>query len=256
MQIEVSLIIFGKKYMKIISWNVNSIRVRVEHFLHLIKKYNPDILLLQETRVEDIKFPFECFEETGYNIEIFGQKGRNGVAIFSKYPIEEVRKDFCEEARYIDAFSGGIYIASVYVPNGQFVNSDQYYYKLDFINGLCDRFFQFKDEFFIAGGDFNITPFPSDAYDHTATGITCSQQEREALKKIRDIGFIDLLSDKGYTWWDYRSLSFKKNLGLRIDHFYSSSKMQNLFLNGDVLKNIRSLTKSSDHAPIICEIQK
>lgn len=242
--------------MKIASWNVNSIRVRLESFNYLIQQYDPDIILMQETRVEDSKFPFDYFEDTLYNIEILGMKARNGVAIFSKYPIEEVRKDFSEDARYISAFIGGIYIANVYVPNGTAIDSTQYYYKLDFIKGLRDRFLELKDEVFIAGGDFNVTPHKNDAWDPKAEGITCSPKEREALKLIRDAGFIDMLPDKGYTWWDYRNFGNARSHGLRLDHFYFSPKAYPLFSRGDVLRDVRGLVRPSDHAPIICEITK
>lgn len=242
--------------MKIVSWNVNSIRVRLESFNYLVREYDPDIILMQETRVEDSKFPFEYFEDTPYNIEILGMKARNGVAILSKYLIEDVRKDFSEDARYISCFIDGIYITNVYVPNGTEIDSSPYYYKLDFIQRLRDRFLELKDEIFIAGGDFNVTPYQKDAWDPKADGITCSPREREALKLIRDAGFTDMLPDKGFTWWDYRRFALEKNRGLRLDHFYFSTKACELFLYGEVLKDIRNLERPSDHAPIICEIKR
>jgi exodeoxyribonuclease-3 len=240
--------------MKIISWNVNSIRARIDHFRSVAKEYNPDIFLLQETRVEDSIFPADYLEDLGYNIAIKGQKGRNGVAIFSKHLLEDVKSDFCEEARYIEAFTGGIYVASIYVPNGQFIDSEQYRYKLDFLNDLVDRFLVFHDEIFVAGGDFNVTPYPSDSYDIKNEGLLCSPRERNAIRQIREAGFKDALEDKGFTWWDYRHVAFKKNLGLRIDQFYLSPGAQNAFVDGDVLRDVRALPRPSDHAPIICEI--
>jgi exodeoxyribonuclease-3 len=240
--------------MKIISWNVNSIRARLGHFVHVAKKYNPDIFLLQETRVDDALFPRDFLDDLGYNMEIRGQKGRNGVAILSKYALEEVKTDFCEEARYMQTFTGGIFVVCVYVPNGQSVGSEQYYYKLDFLADLKDRFLDFKDEIFIAGGDFNVAPHPRDACDTSYDGIACSLMEREAISKIPEAGFKDALEDKGYTWWDYRMASFKRNIGLRIDQFYLSPKAQGLFIDGTVLKDVRALEKASDHAPIVCEI--
>jgi exodeoxyribonuclease-3 len=241
--------------MKIISWNVNSIRVRLDHFLCVTKKYSPDIFLLQETRVDDHAFPREYLDDIGYNIEIFGQKGRNGVAIFSKYPLEEVKTDFCEEARYIEALTGGIFVASIYVPNGQSLDSEQYYYKLDFIKDLKERFLQFKNEIFVAGGDYNVAPYKNDALNESAyAGIACSPPERDAIREIRDAGFYDVLADKGFTWWDYRAKSFSRNIGMRLDHFYLSPKANEIFGGGAVLKDIRALEKPSDHAPIICEI--
>jgi len=242
--------------MKIISWNINSIRVRVEQLIAVAKEYNPDVILLQETRIEDSLFPLDYLDDLGYNVKCKGQKGRNGVAIFSKHLIEDVNSDFCEEARYIEAFTGGIYVASVYVPNGQSADSEQYYYKLDFLRDLKEKFLSFKDEIFIAGGDFNVAPSAVDSYDMRSDGITCSPRERMAISQIREAGFKDALKDKGYTWWDYRHVTaFKKDLGLRIDHFYLSQKAHDIFVDGDVLRPIRALQKPSDHAPIICELR-
>ncbi len=241
--------------MKIISWNVNSIRARIDHLIMVAKEYNPDVFLLQETRIEDSLFPLDYLDDLGYNMKCKGQKGRNGVAIFSKHIIEDMNTDFCEEARYIEAFTGGVYVTSVYVPNGQYIDSQQYCYKLDFLKDLKERFLRFKDEVFIAGGDFNVTPRPSDSCDMGADGILCSPREREAISQIRKAGFKDTLEDKGYTWWDYRHGAFRRNLGLRIDHFYLSQKAQDIFVNGEVLKSIRALQRPSDHAPIICELR-
>lgn len=246
--------------MKIVSWNVNSIRARIEHLRIIAHEYKPDVFLLQETRVEDSKFPLDLLEDLGYNISIRGEKARNGVAILSKHYIEEVKTDFCEEARYIEAFTGGIFVASVYVPNGRLVGSEHYYYKLDFLNNLKERFLRFGNELFVAGGDFNVAPYPQDACEE-ATSLSlsgdmlcCSPKEREAVKQLRDAGFSDPLYDKGFTWWDYRFGAFKRNIGLRIDQFYLSRKANELFVGGDVLKAARTLEKPSDHAPTICEI--
>lgn len=244
--------------MKIVSWNVNSIRVRVEHLRFVMQEYHPDILLLQETRVDDAEFPLNLLDDLGYNISFRGEKARNGVAIFSKYAIEEVQKGFCKEARYIEAFTGGVYVASVYVPNGRAVGADHYFYKLDFLKNLRERFMLFSGELFIAGGDFNVAPYVGDACG-SVTGrldmLCCSPPEREAIKQLRDAGFVDPLSDKGFTWWDYRFGAFKRNVGMRIDQFYLSKRANDLFLGGDVLRKARTLEKPSDHAPILCELK-
>lgn len=242
--------------MKIVSWNVNSIRARIEHLRIVAKEYEPDIFLLQETRVDNTHFPSEFLEDTKYNIAYRGEKARNGVAILSKYSIEDAKTDFCEEARYIEAFTGGIYVASIYVPNGRLVGSEHYDYKLQFLKDLKTRFLRFSNELFIAGGDFNVAPYPEDACQEAVCEDTlcCSPKERDAVKQLRDIGFSDPLRGKGFTWWDYRFGSFKRNIGLRIDQFYLSSKVNDLFIGGDVLKSARALQKPSDHAPILCEI--
>jgi exodeoxyribonuclease-3 len=226
----------------------------MENFLKIAKEYAPDIFLLQETRVEDSLFPLEYFEDLGYNVAIKGQKGRNGVAICSRHMLEEVKSDFCEEARYLEAFSGGIFIASVYVPNGQEIDTAPYYYKLDFLQKLKDKFLDFKDEIFIAGGDFNVAPRAEDVYIADYKGIAASLRERELLKAIREAGFQDILEDKGYTWWDYRHRGFLQDHGFRLDQFYLSEKAHNIFNNGDVIRSARKLERPSDHAPILCEL--
>lgn len=242
--------------MKIISWNVNSIRARMEAFLKVLYIYNPDIILLQETRVSDDSFPYSMFEDVEYNIEIFGQKGRNGVAIFSKYPIEDVKHSFSEEARYIEAFIKGAFFASVYVPNGQEINTNPYFYKLEFLKRLKDKFLEYKNEIFIAGGDYNVAPFSSDThYGENYKGLCCSDAERAAIKEIREVNFFDSLKDKGFTWWDYRSQALKKDKGYRIDQIYLSCKAYDLFLKGEVLRDVRNFPRPSDHAPLFCEIK-
>lgn len=247
----------ARKRMKIVSWNVNSVRIRANHLVFVAKECRPDVFLLQETRVDDPVFPLELFDDLGYNIVFRGEKARNGVAIFSKHAIEEVKKDFCEEARYLEAFTGGIYVASVYVPNGREIGCDYYFYKLSFLKELRERFMKFSKELFIAGGDFNVAPYVRDTCDPISDRLDmlcCSPSEREAIKQLREAGFEDPLSDKGFTWWDYRFSSFKRNIGMRIDQFYLSTKASKLFVRGDVLRDIRALEKPSDHAPILCEL--
>lgn len=241
--------------MKIISWNVNSIRARIENFLDVAKKFNPDVFLLQETRVDDPQFPFDAFSSLGYNIAIKGQKGRNGVAIFSKFRIEDVEDDFCEEARFLHAFTGGIFVTCVYVPNGQEVGAPKYYYKLEFLEKLKNKMLHLKDEIYVVGGDFNVGPYPCDIYIKGYDGIAGSELERRAIAEIRNAGFKDMLESGGYTWWSYRQRDFKLNNGFRLDHFYMPYKSQLLFLNGRVLNEVRGQEHPSDHAPIYCELK-
>lgn len=241
--------------MKIISWNVNSIRARVENFLEVAKRESPDVFLLQETRVEDALFPMEYLENLGYNVAFRGQKARNGVAIFSKYRLEEVNGGFSEEARYMEAFTGGIFVASVYVPNGHEVGAPQYFQKLGFLRNLRDKFLSFKNDIFIAGGDYNVAPYPKDIYIPAYDGIAGSEPEREAIKGLRDVGYKDPLENQGFTWWSYRRHEFKKDNGFRIDQFYLSPPAQKLFRNGKVLRYARELERPSDHAPILCELK-
>ncbi|MDR0677496.1 MAG: endonuclease/exonuclease/phosphatase family protein [Holosporaceae bacterium] len=238
--------------MKIISWNVNSIRARIDNFLIVASKEKPDIILLQETRVENSLFPREPLEELGYNIAMYGQKGRNGVAICSKYLLEEVTTDFSKEARYIEAFTGGLFVASIYVPNGQEVDTEQYFYKLDFLKKLKDKFLFFKNEIFIAGGDYNVAPYPKDIYIVGYEGIAGSPRERHAMEELRATGYLDPLENNGFTWWSYRRRDFQQDDGFRIDQFYLSPQAQKLFSSGGVLRYARGLERPSDHAPIFC----
>ena len=240
--------------MKIISWNVNSIRARVDSFLKVVDTYNPDVLLLQETRVEDSLFPREFIEECGYNVALKGQKGRNGVAICSKHILEEVNSDFCEEARYIEAFTGGVLVSSVYVPNGQEVGAEAYYYKLEFLEQLKDKFLSYRDEAFVVGGDFNVGPYPCDIYIKGYDGIAGSEPERIAIAALRNAGYEDELEKCGFTWWSYRQRGFKKDNGFRLDHFYLSQKAHQLYTDGGVLRDVREYDRPSDHAPIFCEL--
>lgn len=243
--------------MKIISWNVNSVRTRLAHLEYVVHEYRPDVFLLQETRVDDRAFPRDLLEDLGYNVAFRGEKARNGVAILSKNYLEDVKMDFCEEARYIEAFTGGIYVASIYVPNGRAVGADHYFYKLDFLRNLEARLAQMQNEIFVVGGDFNVAPYAKDACEEINCDelLCCSPKEREAVRCLRALGYTDPLSEKGFTWWDYRFGAFKRNIGLRIDQFYLSPKANELFLGGDVLKKVRALEKPSDHAPILCEIR-
>ena len=240
--------------MKIISWNVNSIRARIENFIEIARKYEPDVFLLQETRVEDHLFPMEVFEDLGYNVALKGQKARNGVAICSKHIIEEVNSDFSEDARYIDAFTGGVFVASIYVPNGQEIDSQQYNYKLEFLRDLKEKFVEYKSELFVAGGDYNVGPYPKDIYINGFCDVAGTQKERDLIAEIREADFKDVLDGEGYTWWSYRQRSFQKDNGFRIDHFYLSKKAQDSFNAGGVIREARALTRPSDHAPIFCEI--
>ena len=243
--------------MKIISWNVNSVRARIENLLDVIRKISPDVILLQETKVKDELFPAEFFEEFSYNVAVRGEKektGRNGVAIFSKHILEDVKTDFCEDARYIEAYTGGAFVSSIYVPNGQEIGAEQYNYKLDFLARLKERFLQFKDEIFVAGGDFNVAPHAVDTYIKGYEDIMASPAERKLISDIREAGFSDALQNKGFTWWDYRRAGFQKDNGFRLDHFYLSPKAAEIFSSGEVVRYARGLVRPSDHAPIECEI--
>lgn len=247
-------------------WNVNSINSRVDHVSNWIKKHQPDILLLQELKCLEEAFPRSAFEDLGYNIAIYGQKTYNGVAILAKLPIEDVTSGVSSltddnQARYIEALVGKLRIVSVYVPNGQEVGSDKFDYKLRFLDHFTlhvQKLLKYE-EALIIGGDFNIAPFIEDVPSLDVLKrdrILCSKLEREALRKILNMGFIDGIraahptQQQLFTWWDYRAGSWEQNKGYRIDHFLLSPQAADLLENSDVDTAPRGLEKPSDHAPI------
>lgn len=260
----------GMTYLmaKIATWNVNSIRTRLPHLLSWLKESAPDVVLLQETKVTDDQFPRDEIETLNYNIALYGQKTYNGVAILSKFPLEDITTGIPafedEQARYIEAVTGGMRVASVYVPNGTEVGSDKFAYKLDFLKRLYTHVQTLLtyDEALILGGDYNITPSDEDVYDPMEwhEKILCSTEERNALRSIIYLGLTDALKaihpDKKelYTWWDYRAGAFQNNFGLRIDHLLLSPQAADCLKRCEVDKAMRTLEKASDHAPVICEI--
>jgi exodeoxyribonuclease-3 len=255
--------------MKIASWNVNSIRVRIPHVTQWINEHSPDVLLLQETKCMDEVFPKEPFEDMGYNLAIFGQKTFNGVAILSKYPIEDVTyglPTFLEDVeshqtRYIEAFIKNCRIASVYIPNGATVNDPKFQFKMRFLNALNDHLeSQIKlNEPFVIGGDFNIAPMNDDIYDPIAWKdcVLFTKEERAYFYKMINMGFVDTIrafnpQKELYTWWDYQRGSYQKNLGARIDHLLVSPQIS--LENAGVDPSPRGMDKASDHVPIWCTI--
>jgi exodeoxyribonuclease III len=255
--------------MKIISWNVNSIRARLEQFRKWVVSFEPDILLLQELKTTEDQFPYHDLEDLGYNMAIVGQKTYNGVGIFSKYPLEVIEKKLpfssLEAARYIEAFTGGIRVASVYVPNGQEVGSPQFEVKLAFYKALYKHLQSLSTlhEKIIVGGDFNVAAFDEDVYDIGAMEghLLFHEEEKKALRRLMHSGFLDIYRElnpnqKQFSWWDYRGGQFQKNEGLRVDYLLANSwAAQDITLAGiDITP--RKYDKPSDHAPVWCRLNK
>ncbi|MDR3030961.1 MAG: exodeoxyribonuclease III [Holosporales bacterium] len=251
--------------MKIATWNVNSVRVRLSQVLEFIEKYDIDIILLQEIKCKTEEFPKYIFDDIGYNCRIFGQKSYNGVAILSKYMIEDVifgAEIFLEDsqARYVEALINGYNFASVYVPNGKSPDDPAYQYKLDFLDILINRLKQTSSlSQYILAGDFNITMADTDVYDPDLwkNKICCTELERTKLRDIVNLGYRDIMKElrpfeEIYTWWDYRRETFSKNKGLRLDYFFVDHRIQ--INNCHVAKEIRNQLRPSDHAPVILEI--
>ncbi|MDR1907993.1 MAG: exodeoxyribonuclease III [Holosporales bacterium] len=264
--------------MKIITWNVNSVRARLHLFGPWLSKVSPDVVLLQELKCQDDTFPFAFFEEMGFSCKILGQKSYNGVAILSKRSIEDVQcglPTFEEDksARYIEAvIDGKVRIASIYVPNGGLVvGAKEYLYKLEFLRRFKDHIEKLNtyNEITLIGGDYNIAPDDFDVYNAKIwhERVCCTTEEREAFKEIMGVGYTDLLRDsfdrqaiypknRPFTWWDYRSASFTINYGLRIDHFLANSHAQSRVENVYVDTWPRKMLRPSDHAPVVCELNE
>lgn len=257
--------------VKIVSWNVNSINSRLQHLEKLIQEESPDVILLQELKCLEEKFPSLAIEHLGYNLAVFGQKSYNGVAILSKGPIEDVVRSLpCDDvgdARYIECvttISGKVLrVASVYVPNGQAVGSEKFAYKLNFFDWLANHFErQLKlNEVFIVGGDYNVAPDEIDVYDpkHLEGTVGFHKDERRKFKACLSLGMYDSFrvlnkDQQQFSWWDYRTNGWKFHRGMRIDQILISPEALDCAINAGVLDSYRGLEKASDHAPITLEL--
>lgn len=258
--------------MKIATWNVNSIRSRLEHVTEWLQVNPVDVLCLQETKVVDENFPRSPFEEMGYHLYISGQKSYNGVALFSQSPMSEVSMgfvpvlgaevaEFDAQKRVITGILGDIRIVNLYVPNGSSVGSEKYEYKLEWLNVLR-QYLQClldKPQEICICGDFNIALEDRDVHRKTKPDdIMASPAEREALQKVLELGFVDVFrkfTEEGghYSWWDYRAGSFPRNRGWRIDRHYLTAQLCDRATGCTIDPTPRKLTKPSDHAPVIVE---
>jgi exodeoxyribonuclease III len=253
--------------MKIVSWNVNSVRARIENILDYINDSNPDVLLLQEIKTLEETFPKDTFQNIGYKCYIFGQKSYNGVAIISKFKIENISTNFIKDELKQSRIINGeislkkkkIDLINIYLPNGNPVNTDKYQYKLSwlkkFINNIKKKLL-INSNILIAG-DFNIIPEEIDAYDfkryeNDALG---KLEIRKKFRELINLGFKDayrLINKKKqeYTFWDYFAGSWQKNYGMRIDHFLLSNNLIENISSININKKPRSKSKPSDHTPI------
>ena len=257
--------------MIISSWNVNSVRARIENISNYLKKYSPDILMMQEIKTEEINFPFDEFKKLKYNSYVFGQKSYNGVAILSKNKIENINttliKDKLKQSRII---SGEItlnkkiiQIINIYTPNGNPVDTEKYAYKIYWLNCLIKQLKNLskKNENIILGGDFNIIPSVEDVYNPKSfeDDALFRLEIRKKLREIINLGFHDSYryingNKQEYTFWNYMKGAWQKNNGLRIDHFLISNSILNCLKNVQINKSPRGKTKASDHTPIELEI--
>ncbi|HEX8963591.1 MAG TPA: exodeoxyribonuclease III [Rhodocyclaceae bacterium] len=254
--------------MKLATWNVNSLRVRLPHALDWLAAQNPDVLCLQETKLEEPAFPFADFEAAGYRAVHFGQKTYNGVAILSRAEPSEVSRGIAgfddPQARVIAATIGGTRVVCAYFPNGQSVGSDKFQYKLAWLKALAAwlREELEKHPRLALLGDFNIAPEDCDVHDPAAwkDQVLCSEPEREAWRALLALGLSDAFRlfaqpEKSYSWWDYRMMAYRRNRGLRIDHILLSPALSERCRACRIDCTPRGLERPSDHAPVLTEIE-
>jgi exodeoxyribonuclease-3 len=254
--------------LKIATWNVNSLRVRLAQVVAWLEQVKPDVLALQEIKLTDADFPIEAIRAAGYEAVFAGQKTYNGVAILSRQKASEIVTDFHSltdtQRRVLAVTVGQIRILNLYVPNGERVQSEKYQYKLNWLQHL-DLFL--KQEIqrhpqMVIVGDFNIAPEEIDVHDPQRWDgqVLFSQPERQAFKEILEIGFMDCFrhtnpQEQSFSWWDYRMNAFKRNMGLRIDHILASSALVSQCSACQIDKTPRLAERPSDHAPVIAEFK-
>ena len=254
--------------IKIATWNVNSIKSRLPHVTAYLREAGPDVLLLQELKTTEDTFPRFDFEDLGYNLAVVGQKTYNGVAIISKLPIEVEQRTLPgdpgdEQARYVEAIVGSIRVASIYLPNGNPIDSEKFQYKLHWMDRLLahTRTLLAYEEVLVLGGDFNVCPTDDDVYDPEgfAADALCHPDSRARFRTLCYLGLTDALRvlhpEQGlYTFWDYQAGCWNKDQGLRIDHLLLSPQAADRLIGSGVDKGPRGKEKPSDHTPVWCEL--
>lgn len=254
--------------MKLATWNVNSLKVRLPQLLDWLPAARPDVVCLQETKLTDDAFPGAEIEAAGWQVAFSGQKTYNGVAILSRAPLAEVRAGIPgfedEQKRVLAATVDGTRVVCVYIPNGQSLDSDKYQYKLRWLDALIAWL---KDELarhprLALLGDYNIAPEDRDVHDPAAWvgNVLVSEPERERFRALEALGLKDAFRlfeqpEKSFSWWDYRAAGFRRNLGLRIDHILLSGELAGMCVACAIDKEPRKLERPSDHTPVMAEIK-
>ena len=257
--------------MKIATFNVNSVRAHLENILNWIDDFSPDVILMQEIKCQTEMFPYEFFEDKGYNIKVYGQKSYNGVAILSKYYIEDVKcglPTFTDDmnARYIEAvIDGRVKVASIYAPNGNPVPSEKFDYKLKWMDCFCEyvKQLQKQNEPLILGGDFNVALSDKEIYNPKAfvDDAIAQPESRAGMQKLFDLGLFDSYrlfhqnNDKAYTYFGYRGNCFTKGYGILLDYFLINDKAKDLIIDAGIDLTPRGQTQPSDHTPLWIEIE-
>jgi exodeoxyribonuclease-3 len=252
--------------MKIATWNVNSLKVRLPHVLQWLEAAQPDVLAIQETKTVDENFPLAEIEAAGYKAVFSGQKTYNGVAIFSKVEAVDAMTDIPglddPQRRILAATINGVRVVNLYVVNGSEVGSEKYAYKLDWLAKVTAWLQEQATQYpkLVVLGDFNIAPEDRDVHDPAAWigQILCSEPERTALQAIQSIGLSDVFRqfgqpEKAFSWWDYRAAGFRRNLGLRIDLILASTVLADSCTGCVIDREPRTWEKPSDHTPVIAE---
>ena len=257
--------------MIISSWNVNSVRARIENIKEYIKKFSPEIIMMQEIKTEDVNFPYDEFKNLKYESHVFGQKSYNGVAIISKKKLNNIQtdifKDKNKQSRIISAElkhkNKNINLINIYTPNGNPVDTEKYDYKLYWLDNLIKKIKSLskQNENIIIGGDFNIIPSEEDVHNpkNYENDALFRLEIRKKLRELVNLGFHDAYrymhpEKEGYTFWDYTSGAWQKNNGMRIDHFLVSNSLINLIKDIKINKFPRGMQKPSDHTPIEIEL--
>lgn len=253
--------------MKLATWNVNSLKVRLPHVLQWLAGNPVDVLCLQETKLTDDKFPTAELEAAGYRVAFTGQKTYNGVAILSRHDIADVVRNNPlfpdEQQRIVAATVAGLRVVCAYVPNGQAVGSDKYRYKLEWLAALRDWLAQemARHPQLALLGDYNIAPEDRDVHDPAAWAgsVLVSEPERDAFRQLAALPLVDAFRlfeqpEKTFSWWDYRQMAFRRNMGLRIDHVLLSPPLAARCTACEIDRAPRKLEQPSDHTPVVATL--
>jgi len=259
-------------HMKIVTWNINGVRARIDVLVAWLKESQPDIVCLQEIKTVDEGFPRLEIEALGYHVETHGQKGFNGVAIISRSKLEDVRRglpgdESDEQARYLEGVlplgDGVVRLASIYLPNGNPPNTEKYPYKLAWMERLAvhAKDLLAHEEPLVLAGDYNVIPEPRDARDPAAWAgdALFLPPTRTAFRKLQSLGFTEALratTDAAglYTFWDYQAGAWQRNNGIRIDHLLLSAQAADRLGAVSIAKHVRGWDKASDHVPVLIEL--
>ena len=253
--------------MLISSWNVNSVRARIENIKSYLLKYKPDIVMMQEIKTEDVNFPYDDFSSMDYESHVFGQKSYNGVAIISKRKLKNIKtdliKDKLKQSRIISAElehkKKKIQLINIYTPNGNPVDTEKYDYKKKWLSDLIKQLKNLikKNQNIILAGDFNIIPAAEDVYNPKSfeDDALFRLEIRKKLREMINLGFNDVYrhfneTKEGYTFWDYMRGAWQKNNGMRIDHFLASNSLIDQIKSININKDPRGREKPSDHTPV------